>query len=60
MSRDLQQRLQSKRMEEEARLNEESEAALEELRESMKAEREKQQHILRSDSLTSENQALHK
>lgn len=48
--RDLQQRLLSKRKEEEARLKEESDRMLEELRESVQMEKEKQQHKLRSDT----------
>lgn len=52
--RDLQQRLLSKRKEEEARLKEESDRMLEELKESEQMEREKQQLELRSDSQTHE------
>lgn len=44
----LRQRLQSERSEEEARLREQSDRLLKELRESAQEEREKQQHALRS------------
>lgn len=47
--RALRQRLLSKRSEEEARLKEESDRLLKELRESAQEERERQQHKLRSD-----------
>lgn len=46
--RALRQHLLSRRREEEARLNEESDRMLEELRESTKRKREQQQHKLRS------------
>jgi len=49
VSRALKEHLLSKRREEEARLNEESDRALTELRESVKRETEEQQHNLRSD-----------
>lgn len=48
LPRALRQRLLSKRSEEEARLSEESDRALKELRESSQMERERQQHKLRS------------
>lgn len=48
--RALRQHLVSKRREEEARLNKESERTLEELRESIRLEREREQHQLRSDT----------
>lgn len=48
LSRALRRRLLSERSEEEARLSEESDRALKELRESAQAERERQQHRLRS------------
>lgn len=44
----LRQRLQSERSEEEARLREQSDRLLKELRESAQEERERQQHTLRS------------
>lgn len=50
LPRALRQHLLSKRREEEARLNEEADGKLEELRESVKKEREKQQQKLRSNS----------
>lgn len=53
LPRALQQRLLSKRSEEEARLNEESDRMLTEVRESSKEEKERQQHKLRSDINTS-------
>lgn len=48
----LQQNLLSRRREEEARLNEEADKTLEELRESVREEREQQQQKLRSDIRT--------
>lgn len=48
--RALRQHLLSKRREEEARLNEESDRMLEELRESAQEERERQRRKLRSDT----------
>lgn len=48
LSRDLRRRLLSKRSEEEARLSQESESLLRELRESAQRERERQQNKLRS------------
>lgn len=47
--RALRQRLLSKRSEEEAKLNEESDGMLAELRKSFQEEKERQQHKLRSD-----------
>lgn len=47
--RALRQCLLSKRSEEEARLNEESDGMLTELRKSFQEEKERQQHKLRSD-----------
>lgn len=47
--RALRQRLLSNRSEEEARLNEESDGMLTELRKSFQEEKERQQHKLRSD-----------
>lgn len=49
LPRALRQRLLSKRSKEEARLNEESERTLEELRVSAQEERQRQQDELRSD-----------
>lgn len=50
LPRALRQRLLTKRREEEARLNEESDRTLEELKESAQGERERKQNKLRSDT----------